>query len=253
MRIGVLWVVLSAAACGGSATPARRAPTAVPAPTQGALVFDLAGAHRDVYFWSEEVQSQTLHHFAPDGTFETFRRDDDLMPHFVAQTDRGTWKQRSTGEVDVLSTTQCADVRHGALSVSFGGCDGVTKLPTFRTAIVDYLARNPASTFSEEQIEAILPNQMSASLYASKPTVPRSDLAGLSATIGPYLLGDVRHRFVFTFSRSGSDVIFIDDPDVRAILGTLHTREELLANGVHFEVSAAEFSKVTAGAKPLAP
>jgi len=242
-------------ACGGTAQTASPPASTQPAPPKAAPSgFDLAGAHRDVYFWSDHAMDRDYYRFGRDGTFERFWRNVELGGTVAEVTDRGTWTQTRVGELSVESTKRCHEIEQGPLLVSFDACEPPSRLVALRGQIDAFLARNPGKVFTSKQIETIEPgNPEDALVDVFGGAASRDDLVGLQHGIDAFLASDHQHRLTFQVALFEGAPILVDDAYVRRALPMVKSRVEMQGLGVFFELSAAEFAKATSGATPLKP
>lgn len=160
---------------------------------------------RDNVFREEAFTSTGYFCFGKDGKYRQIDREH----MFVAEMDRGTWKQDATGEIEVRSAILVRKFAKGPMSIDIRDVEELEALRPLEKDIEKFLATDKSDSWPREKIDNAWKYKYTWSLFDSKSTasavavkkgvakITRKQLEELLDAWRAYLKDETKNRFHF--------------------------------------------------------
>lgn len=166
----------------------------------------LLSKDHDNVFREEAFTSTSYFYFGKDGSYRQINREH----MFVAEMDRGTWKQDATGVIELKSSIRMKKLKSGIFTVSPHNIDEFKARHSLEKDIRTFLEADERTSYSPYEIESAWMYSYTWSLFHSTKTfkavhvdkgverVTREQLVRLLDDWRAYLHDDTKNCFHFT-------------------------------------------------------
>jgi len=166
----------------------------------------LLSKDHDTVFREERFTGTSYFHFGKDGKYREISREH----MFIAEMDRGTWKQDATGRIELRSSIRVKEeVKSGPLRISVRDVEELEAFRPLEKDIGKFLATNQRDSYPRDEIERAWRYTYTWSLFDKTDTlsavavedgvekVTRKQLVELLDAWRAYLKDDTKNRFHF--------------------------------------------------------